>query len=102
MLRLVSALGENSFQNLTFVFHGAPEVVSFSIHLHENLIHVPLPFRECAQSLDAFSSGLQGEHRAKPIPPAAHGFLADIDATLVQKVFDIPKRKRKANLHYCG
>ncbi|KUJ79254.1 hypothetical protein AVO44_08430 [Ruegeria profundi] len=54
----ISTFGENRFQHLTFVIYGTPEIVPLSIHLHENLIHLPLLFRECAQPLDALSSDL--------------------------------------------
>jgi hypothetical protein len=28
--------------------------------------------------------------------------MADVDATLVQQILDIPKRKREANVHHHG
>ncbi len=40
----VSALRDHSLEHFTFVTHHAPEVVSLAIHLHKNLVHVPLPF----------------------------------------------------------
>ena len=33
-------------------------------------------------------------------PPEPHRFVADIDAAFVQKIFDIPKRKRKPDVHH--
>jgi hypothetical protein len=39
----------------------------------------------------AISADLGGEHRAKSIPPKSNRFVADIDPTLVQQVFDIPQ-----------
>ncbi len=89
----VSALRDDSFEHLSFVINGTPKVVSLTIHLHKNLVHVPLPFRECPQLLNTLSSDLGGKHRAEPVPPVADGFVADVDASLVQQVFDIPQGK---------
>lgn len=35
----------------------------------------------------------------EPIQPEPHTFVADVDAALMEKVFDIPKREREANIH---
>ena len=40
------------------------------------------------------------EHRAEPIPPKTDGFVADIDAALVQQVLDIPQRQRKSDIQH--
>lgn len=41
-----------------------------------------------------------GEYRAKPVPPEADCFMADVDATFVQQVFNISKRKWKSDIYY--
>ncbi len=51
---------------------------------------------------DAFSPDLGGEHRTKSIPPETDRFMADIDAALVQKIFDIPEREWKPHVHHHG
>jgi hypothetical protein len=33
---------------------------------------------------------LRGEHRTEPVPPQPHGFVADVDPTLEQEIFDLP------------
>ncbi len=43
-----------------------------------------------------------GEHRAKPIPPISNSFVADVDAALVEQIFDITKRKWKPDIHHHG
>ncbi len=43
---------------------------------------------------------LRGEHRAKPVPPETHGFVADINATLEQQIFDLPQRERITDVHH--
>ncbi len=96
----VSALRDDSFENFTLMIYGPPEVVSLAIHLHENLIHVPFPFRECPQLLNTLSPDLRGKHRAEPVPPVADGFMADIDPALVKEIFDIPQRKWKPDVQH--
>ncbi len=96
----VSALRDDGFQHLSFVIYGAPEIMSLSIHLHKNLFHVPLPFRECSQLLHPLSPDLGGKHRPETVPPVADGFVTDIDASLVQQVFDIPQGKRKPDVQH--
>jgi hypothetical protein len=46
------------------------------------------------------ASGFRGEHRTKPVPPETHCFVANIDTTLKQQIFDLPKRKRILDVHH--
>ena len=39
---------------------------------------------------------------AEPIDPEADTFVTDINAALMEKVFDIPKRERKPDIHEYG
>lgn len=96
----VSAFCNDGFQHLTLVIGGTPKVVTFAIHLHKNLVHVPFPFRERAKLLHPLSSDLRGKHRTEPVPPVADSFMAHIDPAFVQQVFDIPKRKRKSAVQH--
>lgn len=34
------------------------------------------------------------------LPPETHGFVAHVDASFVEEVFDVPERKREANLEH--
>ena len=43
---------------------------------------------------------LRSKRRAEPIPPIADGFVADINATLMQQIFDIPKREWKSDVQH--
>jgi len=38
----------------------------------------------------------------KFIPPIAHSLVANVDAPLMKKVFDISQRKRKSDIHHHG
>jgi hypothetical protein len=50
--------------------------------------------------LNPFSSDLGGEHRAEPVPPKPHRFVADIDATFMQQILNIAKGKWKPDIHH--
>jgi hypothetical protein len=41
-------------------------------------------------------------YRTKPVPPEAKRFVAGVDATFMQQVFDISKRKWKPDIHHHG
>ena len=43
---------------------------------------------------------LRGEHRTDPVPPASNRLMTDIDATLEQQIFHLPKRPRITNVHH--
>ncbi len=96
----VSAFGDNGFQHLTFVIDSPPKIMPLAIHLHENLVNVPLPFGEGAQLLHTLSSDLRSKHRPEPVPPISDSFVAHVDASLVQQIFDIPKRERETDVQH--
>jgi hypothetical protein len=50
---------------------------------------------KATHSADPLPSDIASEHRADPVPPVSHGFVANVDAALEQQVFDIPQRQRK-------
>jgi len=43
---------------------------------------------------------LRGKHGTEPVPPETYCFMADIDATLKQQIFDLPQRKRIVDVHH--
>jgi hypothetical protein len=47
-----------------------------------------------------FFADLTREHWAKFIPPIANGFMANVDAALVEQIFDITKLKWKSDVHH--
>ena len=61
---------------------------------------MPLPIGINTELVDTLFADFGGEYRAKPVPSAANRFVADIDATFVQQVFNISKRKRKPDIHH--
>jgi hypothetical protein len=50
--------------------------------------------------MDAPFANFSREHRTKSVPPEPRLFMADIDASLVQKILHVPKRKWKSNVHH--
>jgi hypothetical protein len=51
--------------------------------------------------LDATLPDLGGEDRTKAMPPEPHRLVADLDAALMQKILDVPKREREPDeLHH--
>jgi hypothetical protein len=76
--------------------------VPLLVEFHVNLVQVPPPLGTGTQILDAVLTDFSGKFRAKSVPPKPDGFVAHVDATFVQKVFDILQRMRKPNVkHYC-
>lgn len=81
------------------MIYGAPQVMAFTIDLHEDLVEMPTPTAR-PQSLDPAFPDLGGEHRTELVAPTPDGLVADLDAALVQQVFDVAKRKREANVQH--
>ena len=73
----------------TFVINGSPEIMCLSIYLYEDLVQVPLPVRIRSHPTDPVSSYLSSKHRTKSIPPKPNCFVADLNASFVQKIFHI-------------
>lgn len=75
---------------LASMIHCAPQVVPFTVDLHEHLIQMPAPAAGF-HTLDPALSYLGSEERAKPMPPISHRFMTGIDATFVEQIFHISK-----------
>ena len=73
----------------TFVINGPPEVMRLSVDLHEDLVQVPLPVRIRSHPTNPVSSYLSSKHRTKSIPPKPNCFVADLNASFVQKIFHV-------------
>ena len=50
--------------------------------------------------MNATFPGLSGEHWPKPVPPVPHRFVANVDATFEQNVFNLAQRKRIADVQH--
>lgn len=96
----ISAFGDKGFEHLTFVIDGPPKVMGLAIYLHEHLVQMPLPLRPGTKTIGPLPSDLRREHWTETIPPVPHRLMTNIDAALVEKIFDVPQRKRKADIHH--
>ena len=85
--------GKN-FEHLTFVVHGTPEVMRLAVDPDEHLIQVPSPSGIRSMLVDTPLPDIRCEHWTEPVPPETYCLVADIDVTLKQQVFDLPKRQR--------
>ena len=81
------------------MINGPPEVMSNAIDRDENLIKVPSPVRVAIAFHAPLSDRLRKE-RTGPVPPKPHRFMRYVDAAFVEQIFDIPERKRKADVHH--
>ena len=50
--------------------------------------------------LRLMQKGVYSSYTPEPIPPKPNRLVTDIDAALVQQVFNISKRKRKTDIHH--
>ena len=96
---LITRLGNKAFQNYALMIDSAPKMVPLAVDLHKHLVEVPAPTAEL-QPPDAAPPDLGCEHRAEPIPPVAHRFMADIDAAFVQQILHLSERKWEPNVKH--
>ena len=73
--------------------------MSFPIYLHKDFIQVPFPITRLKTPCPSLFD-LACKLRAKPVPPAANGFIAYIYSTLMEQVFFITKRTWKSHIQH--
>jgi hypothetical protein len=78
----------------------SPKVVCLSVNFHEDLVQMPLPIGMSVLPSDTFLAEFSCENRTEPIPPKPNRLVTDIDAALVQQVFNISKRERETHVHH--
>jgi hypothetical protein len=96
----VSGLRDDAFQHFALVIDSPPKVVCHAVDLHVDLVQMPLPLTARAHRLDTLAADLGGKHRTEPVPPVSHRLVANFDATLVQKIFDISERQREPDVEH--
>jgi len=60
---------------------------------------VPAPLRK-RPMMNASFPDRSREHRTEPVPPEPNRLVADIDAPLMEQIFDLSQRKRIADIHH--
>lgn len=73
------------------MIHGAPKVVRLSVDLDEDLIQMTAPLRHLVHALRPLLSDLRSKRRPEPVPPEANRLVADVYATLMEQIFDVPQ-----------
>ncbi len=68
-----------------------PEVVSFAIDPHENLVQMPAPLSPISVRGDSLLPDLRGEHRTRPVPSGTYRLVADINPTFMEQILDLPR-----------
>jgi len=72
----------------------------FSPDFDEDFVQMPLPLRASPHRFGPTFPDLVREVRSEPVDPKADTLVADIDAALMQQVFDVSKRVRKSDVHH--
>jgi hypothetical protein len=98
--RFVAFLGDLGFQNLAYVVYRPPQTVHLAVDLHMVLVEVPFPVTEAAHSVDPLAAEVGGEHRPEPIPPQPHGFMAETNPALEQKILNVPRAQRETPIQH--
>ena len=86
---LVPLLRDIGLEHFALMIDCAPEVVRLASNFHEHLIQMPAPLRDLTHRFRSPFADLVGEVWSKSIDPEADTFVADIDATFMEEVFDI-------------
>jgi len=73
---------------------GSPEIAELAVDLHENLIQMPAPLSTASHAGDPPFPNFGGEHWTKSVPPKPDGLVANVDATLGQKILDVAEGQR--------
>src|SRR5690625_3884014 len=82
----IPGLCHHGFEHLSFVVHGAPQIMGLATDLHEYLVKVPTPLLAGPQSRGPLAPDFSRRHGAESVPPKAHGFMADINTALVEEI----------------
>jgi hypothetical protein len=83
---LVASFCNKAFRNFPFVINGAPKVKSLTVYFDEDFIQVSLPDRVAPQP---FLSDFLSKFCTKPIYSKSHSFVANINSTSMQDIFNL-------------
>ena len=64
-----------------------------AVDTRENSVQMPAPAR-IRMVLNTPFSDLRRKHRTKTVPPDTYRLVADIDASFMKKILDLPQRQR--------
>ena len=95
----IPLLCDKYLKDFSCVINRSPEVVSFTIDSHEDLIQMPPPLWQFLHCGRAVLSYLRCKQRAEPVPPSTNRLVADVDTAFVEQVFHLSQRQREAHIH---
>lgn len=73
--------------------------MGFAADLHEYLVQVPAPLDDLPHGTTSPFADHPCKEGAKPIAPQPDVFMTDIDAALIEQIFDVTQRQRETNVH---
>jgi hypothetical protein len=94
----IPALRRKNLEYFAFVINRTPEIARLAVDPYEDLVQMPAPLGK-RPMMNTPLPDLHGKLRAEPVPPKLHGLVANIDATLEQKIFNLPKRQWVEDIH---
>ena len=70
--------------------------------MQHRIAEVPLPVRIRSHPTDPGFSYLSSKHQTKSVPPKPNCFVADVNASFVQKIFNLAETQRVTYvIHHC-
>ena len=79
---------------------GAPQAKLYAVHLHEDLIQVPLPLSVLLHVSGILRCDVPADDWTNAIDPERYVFRANIDTTLIQQVFRFSAQEWKPELYH--
>src|SRR6478735_451191 len=93
---LVPRPGDVALEDLALLVDCSPQVDHLAVQLHVHLVEMPAPLAKASHPAHPLPANVGREQWPKPVPPVAHGLVADVDAPLCQQVLDIAQGQREA------
>jgi hypothetical protein len=85
----ISGLRDKRLQDFAFMINSPPKIVSLPTDLHEDFVQVPLPLGRLPHSFRSAFADLVRKVSTETVHPVTDRFVADVDSSLVEQVFDI-------------
>ena len=70
------------------MINGTPQIARLPIDPHEHFVQVPASVR-VRMKMNPTLPDFCCKQRTKPVPPEPYGLVADVDAPLEEKIFDL-------------
>ena len=84
------------------MINSSPKIMGLTVDFHKDLIKMPFPIWVFGNWVHSFLADLPSEEWAKFVPPIPDRFMANINASFMEEIFYISKRKWKSDIHHHG